>query len=576
MKDKAVGAANAEKEKSSADRGVSLQILSILAVAFVLRVTAIQFGLPYLYHADEPIVVNHALAYASGDFNPHFFKIPPLVSYLLFGVYGFFYALGKISGKFQSPSEFEHFFYSDLTPFYLFGRLIFGVLIGTLTVYAFYRFVKKFFDRKTGLLSAALFAVCFLHARDSHYIYADIPLLLVLVLSFFAILKISEQNDLKLHAAAGAMIGLAAAIKYNGFALIVPYAIATFFSPKKEKTIPGLLIAGISAVGLYSILNPFSLIDWQFFLQELKTQGQSQSGIGWAHHLRYSLWGGLGPFLTIAGVGGALLSLLQPQHHKRFTLAAFVFSYYAVLAFAGQPYDRYALPLVPFLIFFAVDRVQRLCKKLKWPQVVNVLLIIGLTAPTFVKTVMFDRMMLNQDTRTVAKEWIEQNIPAGSHLALGWDFYMPRLSFSKHQLEEKKHELTAQGVFSKAQLRKLEFLLNDVSGKPSYNLYFLSKDLNASGRFLFAKPLIAYDFQEARDYGIDYVLVVRSHEQEDSEVFYQQLNQNAQLIKEFNPYRQAHFKWAYDERPLTGGPFLFRDLWWRERNGPVIQIFKLK
>ncbi len=65
----------------------------VIAAALLLRVIGIGFGLPAAYHQDEPIVVNHALAYAGGDFNPHFFKIPPLVSYLLFGVYGFTYVL---------------------------------------------------------------------------------------------------------------------------------------------------------------------------------------------------------------------------------------------------------------------------------------------------------------------------------------------------------------------------------------------------------------------------------------------------------------------------------------------------
>ena len=70
-------------------------LAGILLLALALRITGIQFGLPHLYHADEPIVVNHALAYGAGDLNPHFFKIPPLVSYLLFVVYGAAYLIGR-------------------------------------------------------------------------------------------------------------------------------------------------------------------------------------------------------------------------------------------------------------------------------------------------------------------------------------------------------------------------------------------------------------------------------------------------------------------------------------------------
>ena len=78
-------------------------LVLILLLGFSLRFVASWFGLPHLYHADEPIVVNHALAYGAGDLNPHFFKIPPLVSYLLCGVYGIFYLLGHWAGKFSSP-----------------------------------------------------------------------------------------------------------------------------------------------------------------------------------------------------------------------------------------------------------------------------------------------------------------------------------------------------------------------------------------------------------------------------------------------------------------------------------------
>ncbi|MBU9889857.1 MAG: hypothetical protein KTQ49_08335, partial [Candidatus Omnitrophica bacterium] len=54
-------------------------LTGILALAFAVRAFGVPFGLPYLYHADEPVVVNHALAYGTGDLHPRFFNIPPLV-----------------------------------------------------------------------------------------------------------------------------------------------------------------------------------------------------------------------------------------------------------------------------------------------------------------------------------------------------------------------------------------------------------------------------------------------------------------------------------------------------------------
>ncbi len=159
-------------------------LLAILAIALFVRLWGVNFGLPYLYHADEPIVVNHALAFGMGDLNPHFFKIPPLVSYLLFMCYGIYCVAGWGAGLFHSVRDFEQLFYFDPSSFYLIARLVFGVFLGTVSVYALFRLVKGFRDARTALWSSFFLAVNFLHVRDSHYIYADIPLLLVLLLGF--------------------------------------------------------------------------------------------------------------------------------------------------------------------------------------------------------------------------------------------------------------------------------------------------------------------------------------------------------------------------------------------------------
>ncbi len=98
----------------------------IIIAAALLRLWGINFGLPYLFHQDEPIVVNHALAYGTGDLNPHFFVIPPLASYILFFFYSAYFVLLKISGVIADAGSFAVSFFKDPTPFYLIGRFIVG------------------------------------------------------------------------------------------------------------------------------------------------------------------------------------------------------------------------------------------------------------------------------------------------------------------------------------------------------------------------------------------------------------------------------------------------------------------
>ncbi len=196
--------------------------VAILIVSFALRVWGIHFGLPHLYHADEPIVVNHALAYGSGDLNPHFFNIPPLASYLLFAIYGVLFLLGKVAGVWHVPTEFAHFFFSDPSFFYLAGRICLGVIPALLTVYFFMRWLARAgFEAWWQYLGGILIGTCFIHVSDAHYIYPDIPLVLVVTLFFISIWK-REVGEIKTHLILGFWIGLAAALKYNGLFLALP------------------------------------------------------------------------------------------------------------------------------------------------------------------------------------------------------------------------------------------------------------------------------------------------------------------------------------------------------------------
>src|SRR3989338_379142 len=90
-----------------------LPIWGILILGFLVRVVGINFGLPDLYHADEPIIVNHAAAYGTGDLNPHFFKIPPLVSYLVAVAYGVYFLIARALGWIADVHDFQILFLTD-------------------------------------------------------------------------------------------------------------------------------------------------------------------------------------------------------------------------------------------------------------------------------------------------------------------------------------------------------------------------------------------------------------------------------------------------------------------------------
>jgi hypothetical protein len=567
-------------------KSVNLALAGILAAGFALRLWGINFGLPHLYHADEPIVVNHALAYGTGDMNPHFFNIPPLVSYLLFIVYGFYYVAGKLAGGFHSPADFEQLFYGDPASFYLIARFLFGVLCGTAGIFALHRVASRHLTKQEALTSSLFFALCFLHVTDSHYVYADIPLVAVMILAMGAIFAAADHHGrVREHVLAGALIGLACAVKYNGIFLLVPYFYITgCFTPRSRW--PACAGAALGAAALvFFLLNPFALLDGRFFLSEMREQSLSNTGTGPWHHFFYSLAGGMGwPVLLLAFYGG--LSVFFEEQHaltwlprmKRRAVFIFTAAYYAVLALKGQPYSRYALPLTPFICLLAASGVRKLFAA--FPAGRHAWLCAAvLAAAVFHPLRMdlrWDLLMSRPDTRTLAGEWIEKNLAPGSKIALDVKFYAPPLRFSRAQLEEKKQGLDGR-LHGDAQARRLDFLIRREQEQPGgFELYFLSRKPGQESPFLFWSPLVPYDLSELRAKGIEYVLLAGTRPPAWTEVFFDDLQKNATLVHAWSPYDDPALMTALDPRPLTGGPFLPRDVLRRKRNGQPLALYQIK
>jgi hypothetical protein len=94
-------------------------LISIIILGAALRFWGINFGLPYQFHQDEPMAINHAFGYGSGDFNPHYFQLPPFLSYVLFFIYGILYLVGRVTHFFIDKDAFLVLFLRDPTIYIL-------------------------------------------------------------------------------------------------------------------------------------------------------------------------------------------------------------------------------------------------------------------------------------------------------------------------------------------------------------------------------------------------------------------------------------------------------------------------
>src|SRR3989338_1954886 len=152
-------------------------ILSLLFVAFILRVVGIQYGLPLWLVGDEPSFIFGSLKMIElRTFIPALhmqeflwtFYYPPYLSYLYLLPFTFV-AGAKFIFFSGSLGEFAQFLQFDLSDFFLAARLL-SACIGTATVYLVYRVGKNIFGReREALFSAAFLAFSFLHVNFSHW-----------------------------------------------------------------------------------------------------------------------------------------------------------------------------------------------------------------------------------------------------------------------------------------------------------------------------------------------------------------------------------------------------------------------
>ncbi len=547
--------------KRSVAAGLALAV--ILGVALVLRLWGIGFGLPYAYHVDEPTYVSAALNLGARIIGRQ--PNPTGFSNMLFGEYALYFVAGRVAGLFASVSDFERAYRSDPTAFLLLGRLTSAVL-GTLNVLAVYYIRKALAHRLQGLLAALFLAVAFLHVRDSHFGVPDIAAAsLVSVTVLFCLLSLKRPNPayLYLGAAAGA---LAVAVKWSVWPVLVTLGLAVLFRWQTRGEGVGvgrfgrqLILAllcfagGLLLGGFQLFIKPGTYLEYALRESAAGEGGgfgawQIDTVPGWLFYLKTAVYG-LGPvFLALAVLGGVacLARVVRNRDRPSLLLLSFPVCYYLIMGATRHYFARYALPLVPFAAVFAVEPIWALARlsgrSAAWAKGAATLLAAAALVQPLAWSVQSDAVLLADDTRTLAKNWIEANLAAGARIAVDWSVHGPPLSTPERALPQcsKVYNVVAIG-----------------------------------GTGLADHPLQWYQEQ-----GFDYLVtssfisdlsVVDPVRNAERGRFYASLDQKLTLLQEFQPFvGGAVPAFVFDE---IYGPAV--SVWQRNRPGPTLKIYKL-
>lgn len=423
---------------STMTRTLALRLLAlILPLALFLRLWGVFYGLPYTYILDETFLVNHALAFGTGDLNPHFFEWPgSLLMYALFLLYGVYFVAGLVFGIFSSTESFALRIISDPTHIYLIGRVGMA-LISVATVYLTYEAGRLYFDRRTGVIAALFMACSPLLSGVSHFVLTDTPLVLAVIGGLVVMHGIVESGSLRSYVLSGAVIGLGASIKYNAAALVIPIAVAhALHLYKSRHTIReallhrGPLLAAVALPVAFFMGCPYALIDFHSFLADVMHQFSRVNQIGniGAEHSSTLLFyvrsfaEGVGTAAAVASGAGVAYLIARRRPVEAMAPLSFTVAYFAYISTLMVGIDKYLAPAIPPALVIGAhllsDIYGRFFSGSGIARGAAAALLVLMAAEPLYDSVHIDATLSREDTRTMAKEWIESNISSGTKIAI--------------------------------------------------------------------------------------------------------------------------------------------------------------
>ena len=366
---------------------------------------------PSWWHVDERAFILHPLGLWSGDLNPHFFNYPTLPFYLSSLLYYVYYLLSYSGSQLQFVAERYFVGGHDLI---VLSRS-FNTLQSALTGVVCALVGRQLYGARIGLLVGFSFAVLPLSVRFAHLATVDTGQVLWQVVSLYGALRLLSSGRWHFALWAGVCVGLAAACKYPGVLSVVPLAVACGLavgSWSRRVRLGG--IAGVGAGLAFFCASPYVVLDFSSAWASLSSMGSehllssSHEGEGFSlwHHARYNLRYGVGLLGVLALVGG-LISRPRRYRSVDWLLLSAVLAQVFFLSLSSSVFMRYALPLAP-LVALAWGRLLWCLPKGGWVSwgVVALLCAEPLYASLHTRT-----LLSGEDTRDLAREWIEENMP---------------------------------------------------------------------------------------------------------------------------------------------------------------------
>jgi hypothetical protein len=554
----------------------------ILLAGLALRILNNDYGLPFVYSVDEAShFVNRAVEMFREGIDPGYYQNPAAYTYLVHVLLRFMY--GPLGFIFDLPfGNVTDQFDKDPGDIWVAARTLAAVLCmgGVLAVYAA---ARRLWGVREGLVAAAVLAFAFLPVAYSRVAVTDVGCLIGLSLAVLFAVRAHERDGRLDWAAAGAAVGLAAAFKYTAGLAGLPLLVAAFARPGPRRA-AGLAIAAVAAVIVFVALNPYLLTSLGNWWTDLRDQAQvaaddpkpGQEAGGAGYYLRSLTWGLGWAGLGAAAVGAALLA--RRDLVRALILISVPLALFAYLAVQARYFGRWLLPAYPALAMLAAYAIARAVDLLPERAPVRAAAAGALTLAVLAQPLLADfrsaRALGRTDTRDQARAFLDERFAPGLRVSI--EPAVPGRYFRSNPEGTSPSWLRRCG--RRAGWTEPGWSYEAASGRRVCAQYkpglFVRPDggVRASAYGAVLGPEVVDDL---RLYGYCHVMTVnvvreRAQREPGARAYYERLERESSLVREFSPYRDGaepvpfDFDLSYNLYPTA-----------YERPGPTVRIYRL-
>ena len=558
-------------------------ILALIVVAgLALRVWNNDYGLPFVYSIDEAShFTNRAVEMFWQDLDPGYYQNPAAFTYLvyvllrvLYGPLGFLFDLpfGNVTEQFsKDPGEI-----------WVAARTLAAVLCMA-GVVAVYFTAKRLWGVREGLIAAALLAFAFLPVAYSRVAVTDVGSLMGVSLAVLFAVHAHEEDRRRDWALAGAAVGLAAAFKYTAGLAALPVLVAALARPSLRRA-GGLGLAGLAALLAFALLNPYLFTSLEDWWRDLRAQAEvaandpkpGQESDGVAYYLDSLTWG-LGWAGLAAAVAGAAL-LLRRDLVRALILGSVPLALFAYLALQSRYFGRWLLPAYPALALLAAYAIARADELLPARATLRAAAAAALTLAVLAQPLAADirsgRALGREDTLSQARAFLDARFAPGLRVSI--EPAVPGRYFRSNP------EGTPPAWLRRCEQREgwtepgWSYVAQD--GRRVCEQYkpglFVRPDggVRASAYGSVLRPDV---IDELRLYGYCHVMTVnvvreRAERNPPARAYYDRLERESRLLREFSPYRDGadpvpfDFDLSYNLYPSA-----------YERPGPTVRVYRV-